>query len=115
MSTGVQNPLAALVVKTKDVPTVYCNHANPSVSFNDIRVYLSEVIPEELTALVPDKPSPIKPHVESRICVVCSPEFAKAMAESLLKAVGKYEELFGQLRPSPNQEELNKKLLSPAQ
>src|ERR1700674_2078652 len=104
MSTGAQNPLAAVIVKTKDIPTIYCNHANPSVSFNDIRVYLSEVVPEELMALVAEKPSAVKPHVETRVCIVCSPEFAKGLGESILKAVEKYEEIFGPLRPKPKQE-----------
>ena|ERR1700731_2608144 len=110
MSTGAQNLLADLIVKTKDVPTVYCNQANPSVSFNDIRLYLSEVVPEDLPAVVSDNLSRIKPHVESRICIVCAPEFAKSLAESILKAVSKYEDLFGQLRTVPNQAELDKKL-----
>jgi hypothetical protein len=114
MSSNPTNPLAEVSFETGGVPTLYCNHANPSVSFNDIRVYLSEVTPRKIAALVPAKPVSLPPEVNPRLCVVFSPEFAKGLAESLLKAVEKYEELFGPLRPQPDQAELTKKL-SPQQ
>ncbi|HVS87695.1 MAG TPA: DUF3467 domain-containing protein [Candidatus Acidoferrum sp.] len=110
MSQGTKNLLEGIVFQTKDVPTLYCNHASPSISFNDLRIYFAEVAPKELAAVQSTTAKRAEPTVTPRICVVVSPEFAKALAQSILTAVDKYENLFGPLRPSPTQEQMDEKL-----
>ena len=95
MSTGSQNPLAGLTFETKGVPTLYSNHASPSISFNDIRIYFAEVFPKELSVGTSPAATRIEPTVEPRLCVVVTPEFAKSLVEALSKAVEKYEAIFG--------------------
>jgi uncharacterized protein DUF3467 len=110
MSEGTKNPLDGIVFETKDVPTVYCNHASPSISFNDLRIYFAEVAPKELAALQTTTAKRAAPTVTPRLCVVVSPEFAKALAQSILTAVEKFENLFGPLRTPPTQEQMDQKL-----
>jgi hypothetical protein len=91
--------------ETKGTPTVYCNQAVTSLSYNDVRVYLMEQSPSELVLnptgdLIVEKP----PISESKYCLVLSPEFANALAKSLTEAVAKYEAVFGSLRSQPTQE-----------
>src|SRR5262249_10853414 len=104
------NPLANVRFTTDTVPSVYANHVNPTISFSEIRIYLSEVLPREVEAIVPDKPSSIAPAIQPKMCIVLTPEFAKNVAQTLSRSLEKYEELFGPLRPQPDQVELNKKL-----
>jgi hypothetical protein len=113
MSATPLNPLSGKTFETKNVPSVYCNHASPSISFNDIRVYLSEVVPNQLDVVTPPNPTTAEPVVEPRICLVLAPEFAKALSQALMTATEKYEVLFGPLRTPPSQEELNSRLLPP--
>jgi Protein of unknown function (DUF3467) len=113
MALSPKNPLVGIIVPTKDVPTMYSNHVNPSLSFNDIRLYFSEVVPKELSAVTGPAPTRSVSSVEPRLCVVISPEFAKALAQTLLGAVDKYESLFGPLRPQPSQENIDKILDNP--
>jgi hypothetical protein len=115
MSTTPLNPLSGMKFETKNVPSVYCNHASPSLSFNDIRVYLSEVVPNQLDVVTPTDPTTAEPVVEPRVCLVVSPEFAKGLGQALMTAAEKYEQLFGPLRIPPTQEELNLRLLPPTQ
>src|SRR5580698_1334704 len=102
-----KNPLVDVVFETKGVPTVYCNHVSPSISFNDIRIYLAEVTPKQLDALISDRATATEPMIEPRLCVVVAPEFAKAFSEVLMKAVTKYESIFGPLRHAPSQEQVS--------
>jgi hypothetical protein len=109
--SSIQNPLANVAFKTKEVPTLYCNHASPAISFHDIRVYLSEVFPKEMAALVlQDKTSSVAPEIEPRLCLVLAPEFAKMLGQALLSSVEKYENVFGPLRPIPNEAAVYEKL-----
>src|SRR5262249_7888547 len=108
--TMPKNPLEGIVFSTEDVPTLYVNHASPSISFSDIRVYLGEVSPKELAAVQSTGPTKAEPRVTPRLCVVVAPEFAKALADSILVAVQKYETLFAPLRKQPTQDEFEAKL-----
>src|SRR3990170_4567625 len=89
-------------IETKGIPSVYCNHAITSLSYSEVRVYLSEISPNELvvnptgTELVQKKPN-----VDVRFSLVLSPEFARSLANALLSIVEKYESVFGPLRPEP--------------
>jgi Protein of unknown function (DUF3467) len=103
-------PLAGVTFETKDIPTFYANHASPAMSFNDIRVYFSEVVPKEMTAAQTVTAVRSQPTIRPKICVVVSPEFAKALSESLKVAVGKYESVFGPMRTPPSTDQVNSKL-----
>ena len=92
------------------MPTIYCNHANPSLSFHDVRIYLGEVMPKQLNVVVSEKLTQPESTIEPRICVVVSPEFAKALGHTLLGAVEKYENVFGPLRPPVTQEQVAEKI-----
>jgi hypothetical protein len=101
-----------IVIETKGIPSVYCNHAVTSISHADVRVYLSEISPKEIVA----NPTPGKEmalevlNLETRYCLVLTPEFARSLANALLSSIGTYEETFGPLRPEPTQEQIVKKL-----
>jgi uncharacterized protein DUF3467 len=86
---------------TANVPTVYCNIANVTVSFNDLRLYLAEMGPSAI-AVNPDATIPSldksKASVSPKLSIVMNPEFAKSVADAILGAVAKYEEIFGPLR-----------------
>jgi hypothetical protein len=110
MSEEIKNPLDGLVFDTKDIPTLYINHASPSLSYNDIRIYLGEVGPKQMAAVVTSQAKRTEASITPRVCVIVSPEFAKALGESLQAAVQKYESVFGPLRSAPSQEEVNQKL-----
>jgi hypothetical protein len=85
------------------VPTVYCNLANVTISFSDLRLYLAEVGPKTI-AVNPDlsgtKAAETKSEavISPKLSVVFTPEFAKSVGDALLKSVAKYEEIFGPLR-----------------
>jgi hypothetical protein len=104
------SPLEGVVFESKDVPTVYCNHASPSISFHDLRIYFGEVAPRELPALQTTGATRAEPRITPRLCVVVSPEFAKALGQAILTAVEKYENVFGPLRISPTEDQLNEKM-----
>jgi hypothetical protein len=104
------DPLAGVSFETKDIPTFYANHASPAMSFNDIRVYFSEVVPKVITAAQTINATRSLPTIRPKICVVLSPEFAKALADSLKVAVSKYESVFGQMRTPPSTDQINSKL-----
>ena len=92
---------------TDGVPTIYCNIANVTVSFSDLRLYLAEasskriVVNPDPTALVMAETL-----VSPKLSVAMSPEFAKSMADAILQAVAKYEEVFGKLRPAKTLEQV---------
>jgi hypothetical protein len=105
-----RDPLEGITLDTTNIPTLYSNHASPSISFNDIRIYFAEVAPRELAAVQSIAAKRAEPNLMARLCVVVSPEFAKALGESILLAVQKYETVFGPLRPSPTTAQMDEKL-----
>ncbi len=106
----IKDPLAGVTFETKGIPVLYANQANPSISFNDIRIYFSDVSPKEVSVATPKEVGRIAPTVDPKLCVVISPEFAKSLGETLIKTIEKYEHVFGPLRPQPTQQQLNEKL-----
>src|SRR5712692_10799306 len=85
---------------TEGIPSIYVNHASVSISYNDIRIYLSEVTPKVIAS--ESSPGiPVEPLVNPKISVVFNPEFARAVAAALSAAVAEYERRFGTLRPDP--------------
>jgi hypothetical protein len=110
MSNSPINALADVTFKTEGVPTLYSNHASPSLSFNDIRIYFNELAPKELAAMQTTSAKSSEAVITPRLCVVVSPEFARALAQSLEVAVAKYESVFGPLRIAPTQEQFTQKL-----
>ena len=105
-----QHPLSGMSFSTKDVPVLYVNIASPTISFNDIRIYLGEVGPKEVAVVPPTTATRNEPAVEPRLCLVLSPEFAKALGQAVLQAVEKYEGIFGPLRVAPTQQVIDEKL-----
>ncbi len=95
--------------ETKGIPSVYCNHAGVTLSYNDIRVYLSEASPSEI-AINPTGSDVLQqqPLLEPRFSLVLSPEFARSLSKALTTAVDQYEAVFGHLRPEPTQEQIKK-------
>jgi hypothetical protein len=93
--------------ETKEVPTVYCNQANVSLSFNDVRVYVAEVAPTEITVGPLTKDLVQKePMYHPRVCLVFSPEFARSFAKAVMVGTERYEAMFGPLRPEPSAAQL---------
>ena len=85
---------ALMELDTKDIPSVYCNQAAISMSFNDIRIFLVEAIPANVnlgqgSRKMKRRETLIKPSVS----LIVSPEFARNLAESIsghLKSMPKY-------------------------
>jgi len=80
------------------------------LSLNDIRIYFNEILPKSLAAVQTSSAKSQEATIKSHLCVVMSPEFAEALANSLNIAVTKYESLFGPLRSAGSQEEFDRKL-----
>jgi hypothetical protein len=106
-----ENTGMPMAFDTKGVPTVYCNQANLSLSYNDVRVYLAEVSPSELISNPTTATFTLKqPLLETKFCLVMSPEFARSLALAIATGVQQYETTFGPLRPEPTQEQIIKSL-----
>jgi hypothetical protein len=80
------------------------------MSFNDVRIYFSDVAPRQMAAVQENVATSVETAVTPRICVVVTPEFAKSLGESLLLAVEKYQSVFGALRPTPQSQDVLSKL-----
>jgi hypothetical protein len=99
---------------SEGVPTIYCNIANVTVSFSDLRLYLAEMSPKTII-INPDAHGTVDKSeslVSPKLSVVMSPEFAKSVGDAILASVAKYEEVFGQLRPVKTQEQVTAALQS---
>jgi hypothetical protein len=90
------------LIQTAGIPTLYANLASLSMSNNDVRIYLMEVSPKEVN-VVPSATGPraTEATVQPKLCVVVTPEFAKALRDSLTSTITNYEQSFGQLRTAP--------------
>lgn len=89
-------------VDTAGVPTLYVNQANVTLSFHDLRVYLSEVSPKSIETSQPkDTFTSRQPSISPKLCLVLNPEFARGLHEAIATSLAKYEALFGPLRPNP--------------
>jgi hypothetical protein len=106
--------------ETDDVPTLYCNNVNVTVSFSDLRLYLAEVAPKtifvnaeagETTGALNTKSEAL---VSPKLSVVFNPEFAKSVGQTLLTAVAKYEAIFGSLRTPKSVAQISEAMLQPA-
>lgn len=85
-----------------NLPTFYANNGRVALGFHDIRLYFIEArpVPAKTTG-AEDAPA----NIIELCCVIMSPEYVKALAEGLTKAVATYEEKYGKLRPRPPDEE----------
>jgi hypothetical protein len=107
-------------VDTKDVPVLYFNAAATSMSFNDVRIYVSEVTPKTIDFPVSkgvtsesretEQAQSREPNFQPRICLVMSPEYAKNFAVILQNTIKAYEKSFGALRVEPTHESIMKSL-----
>ena len=99
------------MVKTEGIPTMYVNLASLSMSYNDLRVYLMEASPKEVNVVSVGKGTKAtEANVQPKLCLVLTPEFARALRDSLSSTIASYESAFGQLRNAPNNDALIKSL-----
>lgn len=109
------------MMQTEGIPSLYANLASVSISFNDLRVYLGEIAPKEVktssgTGDKAELKAELRPGVVSpRICIVCSPEFARSLRDALDNSLTQYEHFFGPLRPTPEEKQLKFLLEQPKQ
>src|SRR5580704_13215714 len=81
------------LVQTEGVPSLYSNLASLTVSFNDVRIYLCEVSPPEISVQPGSTQKSTRlPQVTPRLCVVLTPEFAKSLSDALTTTIAQYEE-----------------------
>lgn len=101
MQEQVKN--SAQMISTESVATVYSNHVAVTVSFNDFRVYFSEVSPSTvgLEPIAPSEPRALKPSVRPLVSVVMSPEQYKIFAQTIAANLAVYERQFGPIKPLP--------------
>jgi hypothetical protein len=99
---------------TEGVPTLYCNIANVTVSFTDLRLYLAEASSKKIV-VNPDPAAMAMAEtlVSPKLSVAMSPEFAKSVADAILIAVAKYEEVFGKLRTAKTLEQVTVAIQQP--
>jgi hypothetical protein len=97
----------ALKIQTEGVPVYYSNVASVSVSFNDVRIYLGDLSPKEVTVKkVEQKPELKEGAVSPKLCLVCTPEFARNLRDAISISITQYEQFFGPLRPNPEEKQL---------
>lgn len=87
-----------------ELPSLYCNNARVLISYNDVRIYFGETVavPRGPLFLTPGEVTQSQADTAmERICLVISPEFARALYEVLGESIEKFEARFGKLRPKP--------------
>lgn len=75
-------------VRPANIPSIYINNAQVTLGLLEIRLHLGEVAPGPENTVFSTE----------RLCLILAPEFAKFMAERLLKVMDQYENQFGKLR-----------------
>lgn len=105
MSDTPQHPPQTITVGVAETPTVYCNQVACSISYSDIRLYVSEVVPESVDFGPRRGFKTRPPHIRPQICVVLTPEFSRTVLNNLRECVERYEKAFGALRPEPTLEQ----------
>ena len=98
---------SAIGFETHNVPTVYANHGIVTLSFNDIRVYLSEVAPAAVST-EKQNVTTSEALLSPKLSLLMNPEFARDLAAALQRSVQIYEGKFGALRPKPADKDLVK-------
>jgi hypothetical protein len=102
-----------LKFKSATVPSVYCNHANVSLSYSDVRVYVGELSPNEMFVNPTGKDyGKQEPHFEPKFSLVLTPEFARQLSKALSVGVQQYEAIFGKLRAELTQDQLDQSIES---
>lgn len=89
---STESEVKATHVRPANIPSVYVNGSNLAVGPFEVRLYVSEVTP------VPGQDNAVT--VTDKLCLVMSPEFAKALADQLTNIMTSYEKDFGKLRAS---------------
>ncbi len=84
------------MIPTAGVPTVYANIASLSISQLDIRVYLMDAQPQEISANQVARNSQVA--FTPKLCLVVTPEFGKSLVQALTATLDKYEGQFGKIR-----------------
>jgi hypothetical protein len=82
-----------------EIPVLYVNSARLAMSYTDIRLFLGESVPANLTEEMGLQQ--INQKIIDRICIVLSPEVLPQLINGLSKAMENYQSIFGQLRPMP--------------
>jgi len=92
---------AVKAFSAEGIPSVYANHAALSMSAVDIRLFLSEISPKELNVEQQESVRVAEPVLNTRLCVIMTPEFAKLLRDSIGKTVEQFEAKFGSVRDVP--------------
>ena len=74
--------------KSPEHTTIYANSAMIGPGFYDMRINFGQIIESDDEKVV----------IENRLCVVMSPQFAKAFLQVIQKNVKKYEDEFGTIK-----------------
>jgi hypothetical protein len=90
----------APMIQTAEIASLYSNLASLSMSYNDIRVYLMEISPKEISP-VSVAGRTVDANVQPKLCLVLTPEFARSLRDALSSTIANYEKAFGPLRSAP--------------
>jgi hypothetical protein len=76
-------------VRVPNMPAMYISNVGLALGAMDIRLFVGDVLPN---------PDGRGVTATQRLCLIMAPEFTKALAENLLRAMGTFESRFGKLR-----------------
>ncbi len=88
-------------IETHDIPTIYVNHAQLTMSYHELRIYLSEASPKKIT--LGNAKIPTETSIIPKASILMTPEFGKALLDAIKSSVDQYETQFGQIRKKPNE------------
>lgn len=97
-----EKPAKTIIFDTHDIPTIYVNQAQLTMSYHELRIYLSETGPKQI--ILGKSKMPTEAKITPKLSLVMTPEFGKALLDALNNTVGQYEAQFGQLRKKPTEE-----------
>ena len=80
---------AVTIVRIANMPSLYINNAGLAVSSVDVRLFVGDQLPN---------PDGSGVTATQRLCLIMTPEYAKAVAENLLRAMESFETQFGKVR-----------------
>jgi hypothetical protein len=86
---------------TDGVSTIYSNHASLTMSFNDARIYFSEIGPAAVGLTSTNEPKHLKGAIRPLVSVAMAPEQLKVLGDAIANTLKIYEKQFGPLRTPP--------------
>lgn len=76
-------------IRAPNIPSIYINAIQVAMGSLELRLYLSETTPSLDGQSV---------EVTQKVCIVLTPEFAKALGQRLVENMAQFEQQFGKLR-----------------